>query len=94
METWAEDYFNMMGQAYIEVNEHGGEFRFGVVIAIFDGKMVTTGDLERFEFSWQGDSEGDPVNGSGWILLKDADTIEGEIRFFQGDDSGFVAKKA
>jgi hypothetical protein len=48
----------------------------------------------RFEFTWDGNDECDPANGSGWIQLQDAETIEGEFRFHHGDDSLFWAKRA
>ncbi len=95
MSAWDEDFINPTGQAYIQISRSGsGEFEFGAVQAEIDGKMVTIKDIQRFEFSFQGFDEGDQVSGYGWIMRKDFETIEGEIRFFQGDDSTFLAKKA
>ena len=34
----------------------------------------------RFECAWDGDDEGELLNGSGWIRLKDRDTVEGKIK--------------
>ena len=32
MENWDEDYFNMDGQAYVEIDKRGsGNFQFGLV---------------------------------------------------------------
>lgn len=91
MEQWDEDYFNMEVQAFFELKENGmGDFQFGLVSASLDGKMCG----ERFEFNFEGFDECDETSGSGWITLKDKNTIEGEFRFFQGDDSTFLAKRA
>ena len=95
METWDEDYFNMEVQAYIEIDSRNlGDFQFGLVSGQIDGKVVEHADGNRFEFTWDGNDECDPANGSGWIKLKDAETIEGEFRSHFGDDSLFWAKRA
>lgn len=91
METWAEDYFNMEVQAYIEIDKKDmGKFQFGLVSGYLDGEVVD----KRFEFTWEGNDECDPANGSGWIRLKDADTLEGRIKIHHGDSSMFWAKRA
>ena len=95
MEVWDEDYFNEEVQAYIHIDSDGtGEFQFGYVFAEIDGKVVKYPDGERFEFSWSGSDENDPINGSGWIKIKNADTIEGEFRIHFSDDSTFLARRA
>jgi hypothetical protein len=58
-----------------------------------DGKVVKYPNEERFEFSWSGSDEMDPANGSGWVKIKDTETIEGEFRIHLGDDSTFLAHK-
>ena len=64
MDTWDEDFFNMDGQAYIQIDEDGGgRFEFGAVQSEIDGK----GSGKRFEFSFQGVDEGDLVSGWGWV---------------------------
>ena len=91
MEAWDEDSFNMDGQAYLQIdNDGGGSVKFGAVQVEIDGKAS---EKQRFEFSFQGFDEGDQISGWGWVTLKVVDTLEGEIRFFQGDESGFIAKK-
>ncbi|MCB0111031.1 MAG: hypothetical protein KDE53_34155 [Caldilineaceae bacterium] len=95
METWDEEYFNMAVQAFVEINENGtGEFQFGLVQGDIDGDLTAVNDGERFEFTWDGADEMDPVSGRGWVKLIDPDTIEGYIKFHQGDDSMFYARKA
>jgi hypothetical protein len=95
METWGEDYFNMEVQAYIQVNPNGlGKFQFGLVYGQIDGEIVKDGADERFEFSWEGSDESDPVSGSGWFRLKDKDSIEGKIKIHLGESSMFLARRA
>ncbi len=95
MESWDEDYFNMEVQAYIEIDaKHMGHFQFGLVSGHLDGEVVEEGARKKFEFTWDGNDECDPAQGSGWIILKDENTIKGRIKFHQGDSSTFLAKRA
>ena len=95
MEMWNEDYFNMEVQAYIEIDSRDlGYFQFGLVSGQIDGKVVEYANGKQFEFSWDGNDECDPANGSGWIKIEDTETIEGEFRIHFGDDSKFWAKRA
>ncbi|MCP4404890.1 MAG: hypothetical protein GY801_47265 [bacterium] len=95
MKGWDEDYFNMDVQAYVDVEPRNlGSFQFGLVSGQIDGKVITYPGKERFEFTWDGNDEGEPANGFGWIEFKDSETIEGEFRIHFGDDSKFWAKKA
>jgi hypothetical protein len=48
----------------------------------------------RFEFTWDGNDECDPVFGYGWVRIKEKDVLEGEFRFHLGDSSTFLAKRA
>ena len=95
METWDAEYFNMEVQAYIEIDSRNlGHFQFGLVSGQLDGEVVEHGDGKRFEFTWDGNDECDPANGSGWIKHKDAERIEGQFRIHRGDSSKFWAKRA
>ncbi|OQX14033.1 MAG: hypothetical protein BWK80_42265 [Desulfobacteraceae bacterium IS3] len=96
MEMWDADYVNMEVQAYIKIKKNGsGEFQFGLVHGYLDGKSVSYTDGDKFEFSWEGNDEMDEASGSGWVRIKhdNKNELEGEFRFFQGDDSTFVAKR-
>lgn len=94
MSNWDQDFIHLTGQAFFHIDDDGsGEIKFGAVHATIDGKMVAIKDIQRFEFAFQGFDEGDEVSGYGWLIERDFETIEGEIRFFQSDESGFVAKK-
>ena len=95
METWDEDYFNMEVQAYIEIGPSGsGEFQFGLVFGQLDGGIDKYGDVERFEFTWDGNDECDPASGSGWLKLRDENNMEGQIKIHHADSSKLLAKRA
>ena len=90
MEMWDEDYFNMEVQAFIEIKENDtGNFQFGLVSGWLDGETV--GD--RLEFTWDGNDECDEAKGSGWIELKDENTLEGKVKIHRGDTSKFRASR-
>jgi hypothetical protein len=91
MEMWDEDYFNMEVQAFIEIEENDtGNFQFGLVAGWLDGERSGN----RLEFTWDGNDECDEAQGSGWIELKDENTLEGKIKIHHGDSSTFEATRA
>jgi hypothetical protein len=88
MEMWDADYFNMEVQAYLKINQKlKGKFQFGLVTGEMNGKI----NGEKYEFNWEGNDENDEASGSGWITIKDNNAIEGEFRFYEGDNSTFIA---
>ncbi len=92
MELWDEDYFNMEVQAFIEITSKGaGDFQFGLVSGYLDIDEI--GGDGRMEFTWSGNDECDEAFGSGWLELKDKNTLKGKIKFHQGDKSKFLAKR-
>ena len=94
MEMWDEDYFNMEVQAFISVKENRlGSFQFGLVSGQIDGEVSKYGDKERFEFTWDGNDECDPAQGSGWFEEKTEKEIMGRIKIHLGDSSAFRAAK-
>jgi hypothetical protein len=95
MQAWDEEYFNMEVQAYIRIDPNRlGGFQFGLVTGQIDGEIVKDGASERFEFSWAGQDEMEPMSGCGWLRLKGKDRIEGRIKLHLGDSSAFSAKRA
>jgi hypothetical protein len=95
MDLWDEDYFNMEVQAFIRIASNGsGDFQFGLVAGALDGEVVKTGNLERFEFTWDGQDEMDPAFGSGWLKLSGKEKAKGRIKFHLGDSSEFLAIRA
>ena len=88
---WDEDYFNMEVQCFIHIEPNGiGNFQFGLVSGTLDGdvpeKLVRE---ERFEFTWEGQDENDPILGSGWLKLSGKDKVRGSIKIHLGDRSSF-----
>ena len=59
-----------------------------------DGEVVKTGNVERFDFTWEGQDENDPALGSGWLKLSGNDRVKGRIKFHLGDSSEFLAVRA
>jgi len=95
MSNWDEDYCNMEVQAYIEIDEQGnGEFQFGLVHGYLNGRIVKDGDGSKLKFTWDGNDECDEASGSGWLKSQDKDTLEGYIKFHQGDSSTLLANRA
>ncbi len=95
MENWNEAYFNMEVQAYLKINQKGsGDFQFGLVTGQINGEIAKDESGETLEFTWEGGDENDEASGSGWLKLKDENTLEGEIKIHQGDSSLFLAERA
>jgi len=95
MELWDKEYLDMEVKAFINITESGhGVFQFGLVSGDIDGKIVDYPNGKRFEFTFNGIDECDPINGSGWLRLRTKNIIEGEFRFHMGDSSGFLAERA
>jgi hypothetical protein len=94
MTEWDEDYCNEEVQAFIEfAPDGGGEFQFGYVRGAMDCRLTTRDGAPAVEWTFDGQDEMDPAQGRGWAVLK-GDELHGMIFFHQGDDSGFVAKRA
>lgn len=95
MEMWDENYFNMETQAYIEIKKNKrGSFQFGLVRGYLDGEEVRTGSQSRYEFTWEGDDEGTPMSGSGWLEFSEENNLKGKIKIHLGDSSRFNARRA
>jgi hypothetical protein len=95
MELWDAEYSNMEIQAYIRIGVDGlGDFQFGLVSGEIDGEVVKLGKAERFEFTWEGQDEMDPVSGSGWLKSTGQNGVEGRIKLHLGDGSTFQAVRA
>ncbi|MBH8573061.1 hypothetical protein I8752_08540 [Nostocaceae cyanobacterium CENA369] len=46
------------------------------------------------DFTWSGSDECDPASSSGWLKLKDENTLGGKIKLHGGDSSMFLARRA
>lgn len=89
MEIWDKDFLDLIEPAYILFAETGGEFAFGCIT----GGFPASGDYDAVAFDWDGNDEMDEARGDGWAELQDDGSIVGEIRFHNGDESGFVARR-
>jgi hypothetical protein len=92
MDEWDKDYIDEEEPAHIEFEKRGiGHFHFGYVDAQTTWQYDDS--LDRVDFTFEGMSEGDEMNGRGWAKVE-GKQMEGKIVFHSGDDSGFKARKA
>ena len=94
MEMWSQDVVDAEVEGYFEFGTNRvGSFQFGYVSGSIDYKVGTRDGKPSIDWSWDGNDEMEPAQGRGWAVLK-GDELHGMIFFHQGDDSGFVARKA
>jgi hypothetical protein len=94
MDAFDEDYFEMEGPAYIEIEKaRVGRFHFGLISGEMDCQFSTDGDAPLMEFSWDGNDEHHPVMGRGRAVVGDDGKMRGRIYTHHADDTGFVAEK-
>lgn len=94
MEVWGQDYVDMEVPGYIHIGSDGtGQFQFGLVSGDIDGRVEQCGNAPRFEFSWSGQEENDPVCGRGWGFIENGELC-GHIYLHLADDSVFRATKS
>ena len=94
MEQWDREYMDMVVPAFISFAARGsGEFQFGTAQGSLDCRFEERGDVPRVDFSWEGDSEGDPACGRGWAEVHAGGTLKGRLYFHGGDESGFTARR-
>lgn len=81
-----------MGPAFIECRTDGtGRFRFFAVEGDMDIRHAASALGPRAEFTWEGDDDGTPASGRGWVQVESDGSLAGRICFHLGDDSGFRA---
>ena len=66
---------------------------FGYVRGNIGYQLTERDGKPAIEWTFEGMDEMDPCSGRGWAV-REGDELHGMIFFHQGDDSGFVAKKA
>ena len=89
MEAWDKDFLDLVEPAYILFGQTSGEFAFGCVT---DG-FAAGGDHDAAAFDWDGNDEMDEAQGDGCAELQEDGSLAGEIRFHNGDESRFVARR-
>jgi hypothetical protein len=93
MELWDQDYVNEMIEGHFTFKKDDmGNFQFGCVEGDIDYRIEKCGEIERLEFSWEGQDDNDYAFGRGYVILK-GDFIEGKIYFHMGDVSWFKAER-
>jgi hypothetical protein len=70
-----------------------GEVQFGLTSGDIDYRITERSGQPAVEWTWEGRDEMDPCTGRGWAILE-GDELHGMIFFHQGDESGFMAKRA
>ncbi len=89
IEGWDADYVDMLGPGHIQFDRYGGTIAFGAVEIGLDCSYSKTGA----HFTFQGSDEGTEVFGDGDANLAEDGILTGEIRFNNGDDMPFVARR-
>jgi len=89
MERWDTEYVDMLGPAYIQIDDAGGQMAFGVVQISLQCEYGNTSIWFRF----RGSDEMEEVSGDGDAEIEEDGTLNGEIRFDNGNESSFTAKR-
>ena len=93
MEMWNQEFIDMETEGHFIFEEDElGSFQFGLVQGQIDYRIEKTVEIERLEFSWEGQDENDAASGRGWAVRQN-DRLECRIYFHLGDDSWFKAKR-
>jgi len=93
MELWDQEYVNEMTEGHFTFKKDDmGHFQFCCVEGDIDYRIEKCGEIERLEFSWEGQDDSDYAFGRGYVTLK-GDMIEGKIYFHMGDVSWFKAER-
>ena len=86
MELWSKEGIDLAETGYISLDGDSGRFHFICV----DGHMDIRKDGDRWNFTWEGNDEHDPVSGCGYFKI-DGEAMAGKICFHDGDESEFTA---
>ena len=92
MPGYPADYPDLVEPAYI-LFEHGGggEFALGACAGyIWEASSARATGID---FLWDGSDEMDQVCGDGDAELQPDGSLQGEIRYRNGDDLPFIAKR-
>ncbi|SFM58430.1 hypothetical protein SAMN05421880_12216 [Nitrosomonas nitrosa] len=94
MEIWDQDYVDIEVPGFIYIGSDGaGQFQFRLVSGDIDGRVEQCDNALRFEFSWSGQDENDPVCGRGWAAIENG-KLNGRIYLHLADDSAFRTIKS
>lgn len=90
MEQWDMEFVDVVPEHLTIEKDGTGLLQFGDVEVGLDCRIESINGLERFDFSFEGSDEGDPVCCRGWAQISGR-KMKGRIYFHQGDDSAFTA---
>ena len=91
MDLWDQEAIDLLGPAFIEFKGQRGHFRFIAVDGRTDCRHGRRDGQPSIDFTWEGNDEGDPASGRGWITLGKDGSLTVHIYFHNGDDSAFKA---
>lgn len=93
MDQWDQDYVNAEEPGHFTFEMKGmGRVHFGYVHAQLDWRYDP--GVDRVDFSFEGSCEGDEMTGTGWAKIEGkSKQMVGQIAFYQGDQSGFKARR-
>jgi len=90
MEQWDLEFIDLVEPDFIAFQKDGrGEMRFGAVSIGLDWDID---ENDKAEFTFSGFDEMDETSGRGWAALAQGRLV-GQIKFHQGDKSGFIAER-
>jgi len=91
-ELWDRDALDLIDEAFVHFGKQQlGELAMIAVRADIDYRLDTRDEIQRVEFSFEGDDDGDPCSGRGWATLDDDDVLRGRLYIHRGDESAFEA---
>jgi hypothetical protein len=95
MQEWDAEFLDAEREAFIRFEPGGGgEFHFGCVHGLMDYRLTKRDAQPAAEWTWEGNDEHDPAFGRGWAVIREDGTLSGMIFFHEGEESGFLAKRA
>ncbi len=93
MDMWDQDAVDLLGPGFFQFDEHeGGRLRFIAIEADLDCRYGQRAGKPFVEFSFDGQSEYDPISGRGCAAVK-GDAMEGTIYLHRADQSEFTAER-
>jgi len=99
MPDFTEDYLELTPDPHVMLeararSEIDGAYQFGAQSGEFDGRLEQLSDGRlRLSFTFEGEDELDPVHGYGEAVLVDENTLDGYMRYHQGDTYRFIWKR-
>jgi hypothetical protein len=94
MEMWDQDYVDLVVPGFVRFDGETGELMFGVVRGDLACIYTTNRGQPYVKFAWIGESEWDPIQGTGRARLSAKGMLKGRISITHGDASTFEAERS